>query len=254
MPFTLFENLWSAYMRAYVDGRQDVLVAIVYEYVLRLGSSCSAIPFKFSNSTQAEVKGNITKARLDSFNGLGMDISYTLALAHSSDTKDARRSVRIAFTPPLSSISEMKSRFLSMGEEAWDYLGMTAPESPQINIITLRVPLPAFLPFTCFCALVFRITGATAQRNTGTFFTPAYIIGTTLAIHCLEAIYTYALCRRYVRAKCVTAGYVLLTAVFGFPVLTALEKHAQDARVQLLHKHSRSMAVQVSRQGSEAMI
>ncbi|KAH7914239.1 hypothetical protein BJ138DRAFT_1144147 [Hygrophoropsis aurantiaca] len=248
----LFENLRSAYTRAYVDGRQDLLVAIVYEYYLRLGSSSGATPFEDSISTQAE--GNITKARLDAFNSSGMNVSYTLALAHLSDTKAARRSVRVAFSPPLSPINEMKSRFLSMGEEAWDHLGMNKSDAPEINITTLHVPFLAFLPFTCFCALVFCVTGATARGDVSTFIIPACIIGTTLAIHCIEAVYAYASCARYVRAKCVTAGYVFLTAVFGYPVLAALEGRVRDARIRLVHEHARSMSVQVSCQDNEDMI
>ncbi|KAH7923683.1 hypothetical protein BV22DRAFT_566183 [Leucogyrophana mollusca] len=206
-------NLTSVCLRLYMNHHPDMLVACVKYF--------------------GKVNGDVTTAEVDSIDTKGTTLTYKLRSGEN-------QSVRIKFDPPLTGFQDVKPRLLSLSKEAQKCLGMT--EAPQIT--TLRIHFSAFVPFICFSIVVLYITEALPgtqalftparwlKQATGMTFSANSILGGTIVIHAVEALYTYSLCKKYVKGGFLTAAHLLLTVVFGYPVLATLKRRVQVARIE----------------------
>ncbi|TDL16053.1 hypothetical protein BD410DRAFT_795783 [Rickenella mellea] len=211
----------STFLCMYMSNHPDTLVA----YVRHFG----------------KVKEVVSSARMASIDSNGMALEYVLK---GDGPKDANRSVRVEFDPPLSGYEEVKPRLLGMTADAQESLGMT--KRPQIN--SFHLPRQAIMTVIPMIAL-FYVTASTYYPASNTLFAPGrythravgdialqWIWGITITLHSLEALYTIALCRRHRTPFIVGFQYVFATFLCGFPIFTDLRKRIQKARIDSIMK------------------
>jgi len=217
----------SGFLCMYMKNHPDTLVA----YVKYFG----------------KVEGNVLTAEMSSIDSKGMTLVYKLKSGESNTT-------RVSFDPALSGYEEVKPRLLSMKAEAQEGLGMlkapqiTTFQIPRMTVITGIVLFASFYflspppPGTTFLSIPVTTMDA--------FFSPAHAfrnatdIGlsfrTTCALLCAtrgaEALYTWSLCRQYVKGAIVTAAYVGFTMIFGFPMWVDLKGRVQQKRIESVMK------------------
>ncbi|KAG2345828.1 hypothetical protein BDR05DRAFT_1058005 [Suillus weaverae] len=163
-------------------------------------------------------------------------------------------SIRVPFDPLLSEYDDVKPRLLSMKAEALEGLGML--KAPKLT--TFRFPFKAAITPFVFLAYFYLLSppppGTTflsiPVANMNAFFSPAHafrdltglspsfrtlsaILG---VIHGAEGLYTWSLCRRFVKGKGVTAVYVGCTVLFGFHIWKDLKRRVQEKRTETVTK------------------
>ncbi|KAG1720384.1 hypothetical protein EDB19DRAFT_1647161 [Suillus lakei] len=218
----------SGFLCMYMKNHPDTLVA----YVKYFG----------------KVEGNVLTAKMSSIDTKGMTLVYELKSGQSN-------TIRVSFDPPLSGYEEVKPRLLSMKAEAQEGLGMlkapqiTTFQIPRTTATITGVALFAFLYFlsppplgTTFLSIpittmdTFFSPAHTFRNVTGlglSFRTACAILG---AIHGAETLYTWSLCRQYVKSATVMAAYVGCTMLFGYPMWTDLKRRVQQKRIESVMK------------------
>ncbi|KAG2069919.1 hypothetical protein BDR04DRAFT_1077452 [Suillus decipiens] len=217
----------SGFLCMYMKNHPDTLVA----YVKYFG----------------KVEGNVLTTEMSSIDSKGMTLVYKLKSGQSNTT-------RVSFDPPLSGYEEVKPRLLGMKAEAQEGLGML--RVPQITtfqipptVATIGIAVFSYFyflsppsPNTTFLSIPVTIMDA--------FFSPAYAFrdatGLGLSfrtscaiffgIHGAEALYTWSLCRQYVKGAIVMAAYVGCTMIFGYPMWIDLKKRIQQRRIESVMK------------------
>lgn len=194
-----------------------------------------------------KVEGNVLTAEMSSIDSKGMTLVYKLKSGQSD-------SIRVSFDPPLSGYEEVKTRLLSMKAEAQEGLGML--KAPQIT--TFRIPrmtaFTAIMVFSFFYFLSPPPLGTTflsvPVTYVDTFFSPAHAFRSatglglsfrtacaiSVIIHGPETLYTWSLCKQYVKGTKVTAAYLGCTMIFGFPMWTDLKRRVQQKRIESVMK------------------
>lgn len=217
----------SGFLCMYMKNHPDTLVA----YVKYFG----------------KVEGNVLTAEMSSIDSKGMTLVYKLKSGQSN-------SIRVSFDPPLSGYEEVKPRLLSMKAEAQEGLGML--KAPQIT--TFRIPrMAAFTGIMVFVYFYFLSPpppGTTflsvPVTSVDTFFSPAHAFRNAtglglsfrtacaifVTIHGAETLYTWSLCKQYVKGTIVTAAYVGSTMIFGFPMWIDLKRRVQQKRIESVMK------------------
>ncbi|KAG1750993.1 hypothetical protein EDD22DRAFT_850748 [Suillus occidentalis] len=226
----------SGFLCMYMKNHPDTLVA----YVKYFG----------------KVEGNVLTAEMSSIDskaGLGQWTSYGMALVYKLKSGQPD-SIRVSFDPPLSGYEEVKPRLLNMKAEAQEGLGML--KAPQIT--TFRIPrMAAFTGIMVFFYFYFLSPpplGTTflsvPATSVDTFFSPAHAIRNAtglglsfrtacaifVTIHGAETLYTWSLCKQYVKGTIVTAAYVGSTMIFGFPMWIDLKRRVQQKRIESVMK------------------
>ncbi|KAH7929563.1 hypothetical protein BV22DRAFT_122308 [Leucogyrophana mollusca] len=208
----------NGFLRLYMKNHPDTLVA----YVKHFG----------------KVKENVATAELKDIDSKGMTLAYKLQSGQD-------RFVRVEFNPPLAGYEEVKPRMLAMKAEAQESLGMI--KAPQLT--KLFVPL-SIIPSTLFLLTFLYVT--LPPPDTHPFFGPSRwlndavgttgmfskrgVFGLVATVHSLEALYTYSLCRRYVKGALLSMAYVLLTLPFGYPIWAEIRRRVQVARIDSVMK------------------
>ncbi|KAG2125414.1 hypothetical protein DEU56DRAFT_825542 [Suillus clintonianus] len=219
----------SAFLCMYMKNHPDTLVA----YVKYFG----------------KVEGNVLTAEMSSIDSKGMTLVYKLKSGQSN-------TIRVSFDPPLSGYEEVKPRLLSMKAEAQEGLGML--KAPQLT--TFRLPgATAIAGAVLTLSVYFYFISPPSLGTTvlsipvstmDTFFSPAHafrnatglglsfrtagaIIG---AIHAVESLYTWSLCRQYVKGTVATAAYIGGTMMVGAPVWSDIKRRVQEKRIESVMK------------------
>lgn len=201
-----------------------------------------------------KVRGKVVTAQMTVIDTKGMTLTYHIKSGGNGQ-------VHVPFKPPLAGYDDVKPRLLSMKAEAQEGLGMIkAPQlttfeiPPYLVSVTLLICLiPAY--FTCYPPLgtSFQIpfTSNEIPANVvDTFFHPArafiamigfqpklkWIAGMTLAAHAVESLYTWWLCKRYVKGCGVTAAYIAATMLSGAPVWLGIHRRVQQKRIESVMK------------------
>ncbi|KAG1751629.1 uncharacterized protein EDB91DRAFT_616512 [Suillus paluster] len=218
----------SGFLCMYMKNHPDTLVA----YVKYFG----------------KVEGNVLTAEMSSIDSKGMTLLYKLKSGQSN-------TIRVPFDPLLSKYEDVKPRLLSMKVEAQEGLGML--KAPQIT--TFRFPLrPGVITGAVLLAYFYLVSPPPPSTTflsipvttMDAFFSPAHafisatgfglsfrtactILG---VIHGAEALYTWSLCRRYVKGVVATAAYMGFTMIFGMPTWIDLKRHVQEKRIESVMK------------------
>ncbi|KAG2033912.1 hypothetical protein BDR03DRAFT_966463, partial [Suillus americanus] len=209
----------SGFLCMYMKNHPDTLVA----YVKYFGKA----------------EGNVLTAEMSSIDSKSMTLAYKLKSGQSNMT-------RVSFDPPLSGYEDVKPRLLSMKAEAQEGLGML--KAPQIT--TFQIPRPAAITGIAVLAYFYLISPPPPDTTflsipittIDAFFSPAHVfrnatgIGLSFrtawtifwAIHGVETLYTWSLCRQYVKGAIVTAAYVGCTMIFGYPMWVDLKRRVQQ--------------------------
>ncbi|KJA15915.1 hypothetical protein HYPSUDRAFT_47975 [Hypholoma sublateritium FD-334 SS-4] len=206
----------SGFLKMYMSNHPDTLVA----YAKWFG----------------KVKEVITSAEMSAIDCNSMTLSCTLK-------NGSKKDVRVPIEPPLKGYEDVKPRLLEMKAFAQEGLGMI--KAPKIS--TFEVSRQGWISALIFSPiyLIYLFAGSSliglgsfanfVISYTGvTFF--AYAAWIVFALHSLEALYTYSLCRRHSTGLAVGAQYVLATALYGFPIWTHLRKMIQAARIDSVMK------------------
>jgi hypothetical protein len=194
-----------------------------------------------------KVEGNVLTAEMSSIDSKGMALAYKLKSGQSN-------TIQVSFDPPLSGYEEVKPRLLSMKAEAQESLGML--KVPQIT--TFQIPRTAAITGIAFFAYLYLLSPPPPDTTfisipvttMDAFFSPAHAlrnatgIGLSIraafalagAIHGAEALYTWSLCRQYVKGAVVTAAYVGCTMIFGYPMWMDLKRRVQQKRIESVMK------------------
>ncbi|KIK82820.1 hypothetical protein PAXRUDRAFT_832136 [Paxillus rubicundulus Ve08.2h10] len=209
----------SAFLCMYMKSHPDTIVA----YVKYFG----------------KVAGNVVTAEMKSIDSQGMNLSYKLTNGDAS-------SVHVKFDPPLASYDQVKPRLLAMKADAQEGLGMlktpviTSFRFPFSKLVStywgigaLCVALP-YLP-TSISSIV-STPAMTLVSAMGFQQSVQGAIQTGAVIHVLEGLYTWYLCRRYVKSKLLTAEYVAATILLGMPIWSDLKKRVQEMRIESVMK------------------
>ncbi|KAG9317994.1 hypothetical protein JVU11DRAFT_54 [Chiua virens] len=214
----------STFLCMYMTNHPDTLVA----YVKHFG----------------KIPGNVSSAAMKSIDSKGMNLSYSLKSGGVG-------SVHVKFSPPLSGYDEVKPRLLAMKADAQEALGML--RSPKIT--SFRLPRSAILVLLSMAYL-----GLAPPQGTSVPFIPTNItdmvfmpvrtafsmfdlqpsmktiVQITGVAHSLETLYTWYLCRHYVKGPFITAAYLSATLVCGFPIWIDLQKRIQEMRIESVMK------------------
>jgi len=208
----------SGFLKMYMSNHPDTLVAYAKWY--------------------GNVKEPITSAEMSAIDSKSMTLTCTL--------KDgAKKQVRVVIDPPLSGYDDVKPRLLEMKALSQEGLGMI--KSPVF--MTFEFPTRMVLKTTFFPMCLLFYCTFFPKDSTGALFAPArfiyqYVQGTILSsiwilvvvLHVLEALYTLKLARKHAGTFSTGAGYVLSNFVFGFPVLVAMRRRIQAARIDSVMK------------------
>ncbi|KAI6043516.1 hypothetical protein EDC04DRAFT_2866325 [Pisolithus marmoratus] len=224
----------STFLCMYMKNHPDTLVAYVKHY--------------------GKVTGNVTSAEMTTIDTKGMTLRYKLKGGGDGQ-------VVVSFQPPLSGYDEVKPRLLSMKADAQESLGMIkAPHLTTFRLSLSMVYSFFIVLFCCSYATVYPSPGTSFQIPFTTFeipssaldvfFTPIrtlvdvtgyrpsvrVVAGTMLALHTLESLYTWSLCKRYVRGWSVKATYIASTFIFGMPVWMDIHRRVQQKRIESVMK------------------
>ncbi|KAG1848968.1 hypothetical protein DFJ58DRAFT_795702 [Suillus subalutaceus] len=218
----------SGFLCMYMKNHPDTLVA----YVKYFG----------------KVEGNVLTAEMSGIDSKGMTLVYKLKSGQSNTT-------RVSFEPPLSGYEEVKPRLLSMKAEAQEGLGML--KAPQITTFQIPRTTAAITGIALFAYFYFLSSPppdttflSIPVATMDAFFSPAHAFrnatGLGLSfrtactilctIHGAETLYTWSLCRQYVKGTIVTAAYVGCTMIFGYPMWTDLKRRVQQKRIESVMK------------------
>jgi len=170
--------------------------------------------------------------------------SQGMTLAYKVKGQDAKKSVKVAFDPPLAGYEEVKPRLLKMTADAQESLGMT--KSPQISDFELTstflyaaIPL-SILTYSTLAPYypadpAFSI-GNMLYKGLGGY--PSYCVfwGIVGLLHGLEALYTVRLASKHRMGFWVGLQYVTGVVLFGAGVLVPLRKKIQKARIDSIMK------------------
>ncbi|KAH7883451.1 hypothetical protein F5I97DRAFT_1939203 [Phlebopus sp. FC_14] len=217
----------STFLCMYMKNHPDTLVA----YVKWFG----------------KVQGNVVTATMTSIDSQCMTLSYKLKNGEAS-------SVRVQFDPPLANYEQVKPRLLAMKANAQEGLGMI--QTPHLT--TFRLPLSVLItplslataPYIIYAPLPGTALPFLSAPAADLLFAPAHAfvnatgfhprLTTFLSIigivHALETVYTWTLCKRYVKGAFVTASYLVSTFLFGLPVWSDLKKRVQEKRIESVMK------------------
>ncbi|KAJ8595458.1 hypothetical protein M405DRAFT_727982 [Rhizopogon salebrosus TDB-379] len=218
----------SGFLCMYMKNHPDTLVA----YVKYFG----------------KVEGNVLTAQMSSIDSKGMTLLYKLKSGES-------KTIRVPFDPLLSKYEDVKPRLLGMKAEAQEGLGMI--KTPQLT--SFRFPrLGGLISVLCTLTYFYFLSppppGTTfldiPVSTMDALFAPAHVFrsttgfglafGTALAvmgsIHSAEALYSWYLCRHYVKSNLLTAAYVGSTMIFGMPMWVDLKKRVQEKRIESVMK------------------
>ncbi|KAF9222279.1 hypothetical protein BS17DRAFT_783463 [Gyrodon lividus] len=210
----------SGFLCMYMKNHPDTLVA----YVKYFG----------------KVAGNVVTAEMTSIDSQGMNLSYKLTSGDAS-------SVHVKFDPPLAGYDEVKPRLLAMKADAQEGLGML--QTPVITSFRLPFSAIGFVYGTLGAAYV-ASSFLPASIAELALFAPARALISVLGfqpslkgalqacvvIHTLESVYTWSLCKRYVKSQFVTAAYVAATIAVGMPIWSDLRKRVQEKRIESVMK------------------
>ncbi|KAG0706061.1 hypothetical protein DFH29DRAFT_798886 [Suillus ampliporus] len=226
----------STFLCMYMKNHPDTLVA----YVKYFG----------------KVEGNVLTAEMSSIDSKaclgGMTLLYKLKSGQSNTT-------RVTFDPLLSKYEDVKPRLLSMKAEAQEGLGMLkAPQLTTFRFPPFRFSLPAAIAGTSILVALYLISppppGTTLLSipvsTMDSFFSPAHAFRNATGfglsfrtactifgvIHGAEALYTWSLCRKYVKGAAVTATYVGFTLLLGIPIWMDLKTRVQEKRIESVMK------------------
>ncbi|EGN97711.1 hypothetical protein SERLA73DRAFT_184529 [Serpula lacrymans var. lacrymans S7.3] len=211
----------STFLSMYMTNHPDTLVA----YVKHFG----------------KVTEHVTSAEMKAID------SKSMTLAYKTKEVSEKRTVKVEFDPPLAGYEEVKPRLLGMKAEAQEGLGMI--KAPQLANFQMpwRGSFMSGLYVLTFFYLTLPPKGPLGDHviftppraissAIGFEFAPKVILGIFGGIHLLEAVYTYSLCRKYVKGFFPTVAYLVGTCIFGFPMWTDLRKRVQDARIESVMK------------------
>ncbi|KIJ13511.1 hypothetical protein PAXINDRAFT_170399 [Paxillus involutus ATCC 200175] len=209
----------SAFLCMYMKNHPDTIVA----YVKYFG----------------KVAGNVVTAEMKSIDSQGMNLSYKLTNGDVS-------SVYVKFDPPLASYDQVKPRLLAMKADAQEGLGMlktpviTSFRFPFSKIVSTYSGLGAF--YVALSYLPTSISGvvfASARTVASAMGFQHSVIGAIqvgAVMHVFESLYTWYLCRRYVKSKFLTVAYVAATILIGVPIWSDLRKRVQEMRIESVMK------------------
>ncbi|KAG1739026.1 hypothetical protein EDB19DRAFT_1981680, partial [Suillus lakei] len=194
-----------------------------------------------------KVEDSVLTAEMSSIDSKGMTLLYKLE-------SGPLNTIRVPFNPLLSGYDHVKPRLLSMKAEALEGLGML--KAPQLT--TFRFPPKAAMTPFVFLAYFYLLSppppGTTflsiPVTTLDAFFSPAHafrhltglgfsfrtLSAIICAIHGAEGLYTWSLCRRFVKATVVTAAYVGCTVLFGFHIWKDLKRRVQEKRMENVAK------------------
>ncbi|OAX33749.1 hypothetical protein K503DRAFT_859607 [Rhizopogon vinicolor AM-OR11-026] len=164
------------------------------------------------------------------------------------------KTIRVPFDPLLSKYEDVKPRLLGMKAEAQEGLGML--KTPQLATFRLPPlalasalvsltyfylfsppsPGPTFLDIPVGAMDAFFSPAHAFRSATGfglSFRTACTILGT---VHAAETLYTWSLCRHFVKSTLATAAYVGGTFIFGMPIWIDLKRRVQEKRIESVMK------------------
>lgn len=224
----------SAFLCMYMKNHPDTLVAYVKHY--------------------GKVAGNVVSAEMTSIDTKGMTLRYKFKSGGVSQ-------VVVLFQPPLAGYDEVKPRLLSMKADAQESLGMI--KAPHLTTFNFSLPMVySFFIILCCCSYltVYPSPGTSFQIPLTNFEIPASILdvffapirtfvdvtgcrpsvgmvaGTISVIHAIESLYTWSLCKRYVRGWSVKAAYVASTFIVGTPAWMDIHRRVQRKRIESVMK------------------
>lgn len=224
----------SAFLCMYMKNHPDTLVAYVKHY--------------------GKVPGNVVSAEMVAIDSKGMTMKYKLKSGGDGQ-------VVVSFQPPLAGYDEVKPRLLSMKADAQESLGMI--KAPHLTTFSLSSSMVYWLFITllgCSYVTVYPSPGTSFQIPFTTleipssmmdvFFAPirslvgltgyrpsvGMVAATISVIRAVESLYTWSLCKRYVRGWNVKAAYVVSTLIFGMPVWMDIHRRVQRKRIESVMK------------------
>ncbi|KAF8839965.1 hypothetical protein BDN67DRAFT_969301 [Paxillus ammoniavirescens] len=209
----------SAFLCMYMKSHPDTIVA----YVKYFG----------------KVAGNVVTAEMKSIDSQGMNLSYKLTNGDAS-------SVYVKFDPPLPSYDQVKPRLLAMKTDAQEGLGMlktpviTSFRFPFSKIVSTYSGLGAFyvaLPY--LPTSIYSVVSASARTVASAMGFQHSVQGAIqvgAVVHVFESLYTWYLCKRYVKNKSLTVAYVAATLLIGMPIWSDLRKRVQEMRIESVMK------------------
>ncbi|OAX33438.1 hypothetical protein K503DRAFT_775610 [Rhizopogon vinicolor AM-OR11-026] len=217
----------SGFLCMYMKNHPDTLVA----YVKYFG----------------KVEGNVLTAAMSSIDSKGMTLLYKLKSGES-------KTIRVPFDPLLSKYEDVKPRLLGMKAEAQEGLGML--KTPQLT--TFRLPplalASALVSLTYFYLFSPPSPGTTfldiPVSTMDAFFSPAHAFRSATgfglsfrtactilgSMHAAETLYTWSLCRHFVKNTLATAAYISGTFIFGMPIWVDLKRRVQEKRIESVMK------------------
>ncbi|KIJ08217.1 hypothetical protein PAXINDRAFT_89190, partial [Paxillus involutus ATCC 200175] len=141
---------------------------------------------------------------------------------------------------------QVKPRLLAMKADAQEGLGMlktpviTSFRFPFSKIVSTYSGLGAF--YVALSYLPTSISGvvfASARTVASAMGFQHSVIGAIqvgAVMHVFESLYTWYLCRRYVKSKFLTVAYVAATILIGVPIWSDLRKRVQEMRIKSVMK------------------
>ncbi|KAI5987629.1 hypothetical protein EDD15DRAFT_2173270 [Pisolithus albus] len=224
----------SAFLCMYMKNHPDTLVAYVKHY--------------------GKVPGNVVSAEMAAIDSKGMSIKYKLKNGGNGQ-------VVVSFQPPLAGYDEVKPRLLSMKADAQESLGMIkAPHLTTFSVSSSMLYWFFIVLLCCSYVTVYPSPGTSLKIPFTTLEIPSSVVdvffapirslvnltgyrpsvrmmaGTISAIHAVESLYTWSLCKRYVRGWNVKAAYVVSTLIFGMPAWMDIHRRIQNKRIESVMK------------------
>ncbi|KIM44207.1 hypothetical protein M413DRAFT_443235 [Hebeloma cylindrosporum] len=205
----------SGFLKMYMSNHPDTLVA----YAKWFG----------------KVKEAIASAEMTAIDTKSMTLTCTL--------KDSQKKVVVvALDPPLSGYDEVKPRLLEMKALAQEGLGMIkAPKITKFEFPSRAYSSAAFVLLVTYIHFLQGSTSPLAEpanflssyTGSGNVSLAFYVV---LALHTLEAVYTFTLCWRHSTGFVLGTMYVLSTVIGGYPTWSAMRERIQAARIDSVMK------------------